>query len=191
LEPQPRIVTREPIERQPLDDIGRQPIEASPASLDSSNEPAVTLPRGTEVADLQILLDPKGAHRRAVIDGRLGSNVARASWSLPIPPLSARPTDRRRPHEVARIAINPEYTDNPTSTSSRVTKNRSRPSCRPQWSGRIVWIALLKPTYGIPGTPDPSKIGKTESHGCVRLTNWDASELAELIKHGISVQFTD
>ena len=59
-DPQPRIVMREPIERQPLDDIGWQPIAASTASLDSSNEPAVTLPRGTEVADLPILLDPKG-----------------------------------------------------------------------------------------------------------------------------------
>jgi hypothetical protein len=52
LEPQPRIVTREPVERQPLDDIGRQPIEASPASLDISNESVFTLPRGTKVADL-------------------------------------------------------------------------------------------------------------------------------------------
>jgi hypothetical protein len=60
LEPQPRIVTREPVERQPLDDIGRQPIEASPASLDISNESVFTLPRGTKVADLQILLDTKG-----------------------------------------------------------------------------------------------------------------------------------
>ena len=52
-----------------------------------------------------------------------------------------------------------------------------------------VWIALDKPTYGIHGTPDPSKIGKTESHGCVRLTNWDARELAKLVKPGVTVEF--
>ena len=52
-----------------------------------------------------------------------------------------------------------------------------------------IWIALDKPTYGIHGTPDPSKIGKTESHGCVRLTNWDARELAKLVKPGVTVEF--
>ena len=51
-----------------------------------------------------------------------------------------------------------------------------------------IWIALSKPTYGIHGTPDPSKIGKTESHGCVRLTNWDAAELAKLVKPGVTVR---
>jgi lipoprotein-anchoring transpeptidase ErfK/SrfK len=45
--------------------------------------------------------------------------------------------------------------------------------------------------YGIHGTPDPSKIGKTESHGCVRLTNWDATELAKLVKPGVTVEFVD
>ena len=54
-----------------------------------------------------------------------------------------------------------------------------------------IWIALDKPTYGIHGTPDPSKIGKTESHGCVRLTNWDAAELAKLVKAGVPVEFLD
>ena len=54
-----------------------------------------------------------------------------------------------------------------------------------------IWIALDKPTYGIHGTPDPSKIGKTESHGCVRLTNWDATELAKLVKPGVTVEFVD
>ena len=42
---------------------------------------------------------------------------------------------------------------------------------------------------GIHGTPEPSKIGKTSSHGCVRLTNWDAQELAKLVKRGVTVEF--
>lgn len=45
-----------------------------------------------------------------------------------------------------------------------------------------MWIDLSKPTYGIHGTPEPSKIDKTASHGCVRLTNWDADTLARLIQ---------
>jgi lipoprotein-anchoring transpeptidase ErfK/SrfK len=48
----------------------------------------------------------------------------------------------------------------------------------------VVWIDLNKPHYGIHGTPEPSRIGKTQSHGCIRLTNWDASELAALVAPG-------
>lgn len=54
-----------------------------------------------------------------------------------------------------------------------------------------VFIALSKPTYGIHGTPDPSKIDKTRSHGCVRLTNWNAQELAHIVRFGIPVNFID
>ena len=49
----------------------------------------------------------------------------------------------------------------------------------------VVWIDLSKPHYGIHGTPEPSKIGKTESHGCIRLTNWDAEELSRMVSPGI------
>lgn len=52
-----------------------------------------------------------------------------------------------------------------------------------------VWIDLTKETYGIHGTPDPEAIGKTASHGCVRLTNWNAEELAKLVKPGVKVSF--
>lgn len=52
-----------------------------------------------------------------------------------------------------------------------------------------VWIDLTKETYGIHGTPEPESIGKAASHGCVRLTNWDAEELARLVKPGTKVAF--
>ena len=48
----------------------------------------------------------------------------------------------------------------------------------------VVWIDLSKEHYGIHGTPEPSQIGRTQSHGCIRLTNWDAAELAEMVKPG-------
>ena len=48
----------------------------------------------------------------------------------------------------------------------------------------VVWIDLSKENMGIHGTPEPSIIGKRQSHGCIRLTNWDASELADLVKPG-------
>ncbi len=46
----------------------------------------------------------------------------------------------------------------------------------------VVWIGLTKEHYGIHGTPEPALIGKTQSHGCIRLTNWDAEDLAGLVK---------
>ena len=53
------------------------------------------------------------------------------------------------------------------------------------------WIGLSKRSYGIHGTPEPSQIGIAESVGCVRLTNWDALELARLVRRGVKVTFID
>ncbi len=55
----------------------------------------------------------------------------------------------------------------------------------------VVWMALSKPHYGIHGTPDPESIGYTSSHGCVRLTNWDAEELEHRLTEGAQVSFVD
>ena len=53
----------------------------------------------------------------------------------------------------------------------------------------VVWIGISKEHYGIHGTPEPSLIGHAESHGCVRLTNWDAAELAKAVTVGAPVIF--
>ncbi|HEX7150691.1 MAG TPA: L,D-transpeptidase family protein [Thermoanaerobaculia bacterium] len=55
----------------------------------------------------------------------------------------------------------------------------------------IVWIALSKPHYGIHGTTNPETIGYASSHGCVRLTNWDAREIGHRVKPGVQVEFVD
>jgi lipoprotein-anchoring transpeptidase ErfK/SrfK len=51
----------------------------------------------------------------------------------------------------------------------------------------VVWIGLNLPGYGIHGTPEPENVGRTESHGCFRLANWDAWTLAGLVKVGLPV----
>jgi lipoprotein-anchoring transpeptidase ErfK/SrfK len=51
----------------------------------------------------------------------------------------------------------------------------------------VAWIDLSKDHYGIHGTPEPGKIGKTQSHGCIRLTNWDVIRVADAIKPGTPV----
>jgi lipoprotein-anchoring transpeptidase ErfK/SrfK len=55
----------------------------------------------------------------------------------------------------------------------------------------MVWVDISKPHYGLHGTPEPSTVGKTASHGCVRLTNWDAVKLATLVKPGTKVVFAE
>ena len=94
--------------------------------------------------------------------------------------------------KVERVALNPEYTYNP-KINFKQGENDMVLTIPPGPNGPVgsVWIALSKPTYGIHGTPEPSRIGKTSSHGCVRLTNWDATELARIVEPGIFVQFID
>jgi lipoprotein-anchoring transpeptidase ErfK/SrfK len=53
----------------------------------------------------------------------------------------------------------------------------------------VVWIDLSRPHYGIHGTPEPGTVGHTASHGCVRLTNWDASAVAGMVAKGTRVVF--
>src|ERR1700730_14114476 len=55
----------------------------------------------------------------------------------------------------------------------------------------VVWIGISKEHYGIHGTPEPSLVGHAESHGCVRLTNWDAAELARMVSPGTPVIFRE
>jgi lipoprotein-anchoring transpeptidase ErfK/SrfK len=55
----------------------------------------------------------------------------------------------------------------------------------------LVWIALSAKGYGIHGTPDPDAVSKRSSHGCIRLTNWDALELARHVSKGTAVTISD
>ena len=55
----------------------------------------------------------------------------------------------------------------------------------------VVWIGISKEHYGIHGTPEPSLVGHAESHGCIRLTNWDAAELSKMVTAGTPVILKD
>ena len=95
-------------------------------------------------------------------------------------------------HMVDAVAPMPNYTYNPevNFTQGDNTKKLIIP---PGPNGPVgsMWIDLTEPTFGIHGTPSPSKIDKTNSHGCVRLTNWDAEELSKLVEKGVPVEFID
>lgn len=95
-------------------------------------------------------------------------------------------------HTVERIARNPNYTYNP-EVNFQQGKNTDIMVLPPGPNGPVgtVWIALSKPTFGIHGTPEPGRVSKTTSHGCIRLTNWDAEELADLVRPGVPVRFVE
>ncbi|HLH10278.1 MAG TPA: L,D-transpeptidase [Methylovirgula sp.] len=93
---------------------------------------------------------------------------------------------------VRRVAWNPDYHYDP-KFAWRGVRTRRKLTIRPGPKNPVglVWIDLTAPSYGIHGTPDPQQIGKTESHGCIRLTNWDAAALAGMVKPGTVVKFED
>ena len=53
----------------------------------------------------------------------------------------------------------------------------------------VAWLDLTKEHYGIHGTPEPSTIGRAESHGCIRMTNWDVLRLSQMLKPGFKARF--
>jgi lipoprotein-anchoring transpeptidase ErfK/SrfK len=90
--------------------------------------------------------------------------------------------------KVTRVAKNPAYHYDPSLELRGVyVKNKLVLPPGPNSPVGVVWIALSAKGYGIHGTPDPEAVGKTASHGCVRLTNWDARELSRHVKKGTRV----
>lgn len=84
------------------------------------------------------------------------------------------------------VAWNPPYNYNPDLFwDAETSEKKAKLAPGPNSPVGVVWIDLSKPHYGIHGTPVPSAIGKTSSHGCIRLTNWDATELAKLVTPGM------
>ena len=90
---------------------------------------------------------------------------------------------------VVGVANEPDYLYDPARLSYGPGGKKVSVPAGPNNPVGTVWIDLSRDTYGIHGTPDPSKIGKTASHGCVRLTNWDAEHLAAAVKPGVPVKF--
>ena len=108
-------------------------------------------------------------------------------------PATVGSTERPSPsgiHKVVGVANRATYTYDPAKLAwgpRSAGKLTIKPG--PNNPVGVVWIDLNAPSYGIHGTPDPDKIGKTASHGCVRLTNWDAQALAAGVKPGAVVRF--
>jgi lipoprotein-anchoring transpeptidase ErfK/SrfK len=95
-------------------------------------------------------------------------------------------------HTVRAIAPNPNYTYNPDYAFKGV-KAKEKFEIKPGPNNPVgsTWIDLSVESFGIHGTPEPEKVGKAYSQGCVRLTNWDVEELSKMVEKGTPVAFLD
>ena len=94
--------------------------------------------------------------------------------------------------EVLEVQRNPVYNYNPALFwDANPERAKAKIAAGPNNPVGVVWIDINKEHYGLHGTPEPGRIGYAESHGCVRLTNWDASILAGFVSKGTPVVFTN
>jgi lipoprotein-anchoring transpeptidase ErfK/SrfK len=92
--------------------------------------------------------------------------------------------------KVKGVARNPTFNYNPDLFwDAEPGDTKAKVPAGPNNPVGVVWIDLTKEHYGLHGTPEPKTIGKTTSHGCVRLTNWDALTVASMVKPGTPVVF--
>lgn len=109
-------------------------------------------------------------------------------------PVSIARRVEKRPAGELRVVVvvpNPDYTFDPALFSESVeARELGRKLILPPGPNNpvgVAWIGLNLPGYGIHGTPEPAKVGHTESHGCFRLANWDAQTLLALAWVGLPV----
>lgn len=148
----------------------------------------VTVPAPPQRAKVTRIIIDKATRRVAAYDanGRMIVDYPATVGSDATPSPSGE-------HKVVTVALNPNYTYNPARNFKQGDNDRAL-IIPPGPNGPVgtVWIDLSKPTYGIHGTPTPSQLFRNQSNGCVRLTNWDAEELARLVQPGITtVEFLE
>jgi len=160
--------------------------------LKSLNPNADFTKEGTKLLVVDTGEEPSAKVTRIVVDKSKGELLAYAGDGALVltAPASIGSTDTPSPSGeviVEAVAPRPSYTYNPKENFQQ-GKNTKVLTLPPGPNGPVgsVWIDLSKPTYGIHGTPDPSHIDKTQSHGCVRLTNWDAEALSKLVEKKVT-----
>jgi len=149
-------------------------------AFDAAAKPA----RDAEAGDITIQVSREESALRATrADGTLVffAPVSSGSTHDPLPPGDWK---------VNGVSWHPTFHYNPDLFwDAKATDEKALIKAGPNNPVGVVWVALNLEHYGIHGTPEPGHIGHTESHGCVRMTNWDAAHLASLVKPGTPVTF--
>jgi len=174
----------------PLEELGEH-FHASPKLLQQLNPGKDFSHAGTVIVVPDV--EPKVALAKAakVVVDKSDSTVALVDAAGKV--LAQYPASTGSEHDplpigtwkILGIAKNPTFHYNPALFWDANPSNvKATLPAGPNNPVGVVWMDLSKPHYGIHGTPEPSKIGKTESHGCIRLTNWDALTVSQAVSAG-------
>ena len=182
-----------------LDDVLAEKFHCKKALLDTLNpgKSINSLKPGTQVI-VPILNGRQDWSAAAYLEVNLGEKIVRvigkdkkliALFHCSIAKDKAKLPDHDA--EVVKTAADPTYHFDPKmwpEVKERITTPLDIPPGPRNPVGRF-WIGLSLPGYGMHGTPNPELIGKTGSHGCFRLTNWDAIRLGKMVREGMPVKF--
>ncbi len=186
----------------PLEALGER-FHASPALLQQMN-PGAQFVAGTEIvvpavppfdAAAKPAPDPAAGNLSVAVVGEESSlRVTRADGTLVFfaPVTTGSEHDPLPPGDWKVTAVNwhPVFHYNPDLFwDAKATDSKTTIKAGPNNPVGVVWISLNLEHYGLHGTPEPANVGHTESHGCVRMTNWDAARVAALVKPGTAVLF--
>jgi lipoprotein-anchoring transpeptidase ErfK/SrfK len=173
----------------PLEGIAEK-YHASPALLQKLNPGAGFDKAGEEIVVPNVLVPPPEKAASIVVSrSRRSVSALDAAGKV----LARYPATIGSEHDplplgkwkILGVAKNPPFHYNPVLFwDAKESDGKTRIAPGPNNPVGVAWIDLSKEHYGIHGSPEPSQIGKTQSHGCIRLTNWDVTELAAIIAPG-------
>ncbi len=165
---------------------------ASPALLHALNPTANFNEAGVQLNVPNVLTMPPGEAARVVISKGESSVRAYDAGGKLLAFYVATIGSEHDPLPIGEwkikgVARNPKFHYNPQLFwDAKSADERATIQPGPNNPVGVVWIDLSKDHYGIHGTPDPRNVGHASSHGCIRLTNWDAMELAAMVKPNIA-----
>ena len=163
---------------------------ASPALLKKLN-PGKRFAAGETIRVPNVHTDAPAKAAKVVVDQSDGSVSALDAQGKVLARYPATMGSQHDPLPVGEWKINgvtqdPPFNYNPDLFwDAKAAHSKAKIAPGPNNPVGVVWIDLSKEHYGIHGTPEPATVGKTQSHGCIRLTNWDAAELAKMVGPGV------
>jgi lipoprotein-anchoring transpeptidase ErfK/SrfK len=172
-----------------LEALGER-FHASPILLQALN-PAAKFAPGEEIQVPNVTRAPLEGAARVVVDASDRAVLVHDAAGKVIARYPATMGSEHDPLPVGEWKINgksdtPVFSYNPDLFwDADESHAKAKIAAGPNNPVGLVWIDLSKPHYGIHGTPRPENVGKTQSHGCIRLTNWDAVELGSMVKAGM------
>jgi len=179
----------------PLEAIAEK-YHSSPKLLERLNPKAAFDQAGTQILAPNVATDPPGKAARIVVSkSRRTVEALDADGKI----LASYPASTGSEHDplplgrwkIRGVARDPIFHYNPDLFWDAREDARASVPAGPNNPVGACWIDLSKPHYGIHGTSEPAQIGRTQSHGCIRLTNWDVSELSQMVKPGTPAVLTD